>query len=254
MFSVLRTNLMHLRSSRQRASSLVALGALLTSGTALAHTGSFAHEHGESTVSLMQPFLHPMTGIDHVWAAVMIGCWAALVSRQSRLSGQSIKSGRTLWVWPALFAMMLFVGAMSSIMWTQEKGELVNVSWLMEAGVAASVIIMGWMVAYRVGGTRSSTHLLLALLVGGLGALHGAVHGLELAAAWPSASIRTQLGGATAITASTWLMHGVGIFIGHVIGTRRTQASMRLSQGLGWLSASFGSALLASVLLGSAIH
>jgi len=138
---------------------------------AFAHVGDGLH-HG-----LAAGFAHPLTGLDHLLAMVMVGLWAGLVG------------GRARWALP-----LAFLGAMAA-------GSALGAAGIglpgVEAGILASVIILGAVVALAV-------RLPLAVATGVaalFGLLHGNAHGLELP------------GGAALLgmLAATALLHGLGL-------------------------------------------
>src|SRR3546814_53068 len=71
---------------------LVGALSLLAVDPALAHSGS------GSVGGLTAGFMHPLTGIDHLLAMIMVGLWAAQLG------------GRALWVVPLSFGLLLAIG------------------------------------------------------------------------------------------------------------------------------------------------
>ncbi len=95
---------------------------VLVPGAALAHPG-----HGEGFV---HGFVHPVGGWDHVLAMVAVGLYAALLG------------GRALWAVPASFVGMMAVGGALGM-----AG--VNMPYT-EAGIMASIVVLGLAVALRI--------------------------------------------------------------------------------------------------------
>ncbi len=125
--------------------------ALLVPGIAWAHPG---HEPNGFGAGL----LHPLMGLDHVLAMVAIGWWAA----QSR-------DWRFIYV-PALFAAGMLVAA-------SLPADLA-VQWANERAVAGTVVVAGLLLM-----AQRAWRLTPSLIVAAIcGALHGAVHALELPA------------------------------------------------------------------------
>ncbi len=122
----------------------------LTSNAALAHTG-----HGAS--SLAAGLSHPFSGLDHILAMLAVGLWAA-------------QNGRNrLWLSPAVFMITLAAGAGTSMIWQHPLPAL-------EAGIALSVLALGFMIVFFVQLPIRQSMAIIALF----GLLHGYAHGLEL--------------------------------------------------------------------------
>lgn len=143
------------------------LAAMLAPLPALAHPG---HEAG-----LVAGFLHPLGGLDHLLAMGAVGLWAGLSGGAARLA------------LPAGFLAALALGALL----------VPGAHWGVEAGILASVIVLGGLAALM---ARLPLGGALAL-VGVFGLLHGAAHGAELAGG--AALFGMLLGSA--------LLHGLGL-------------------------------------------
>ena len=150
---------------------------------ALAHTGVDAGMHHGFMTGLM----HPLTGLDHLAAMLAVGLWSALVARRAWPD--------LLWA-PAGFAAMLLVGALAGLQGLEVPG--------VEPMIAASLLVMGLLVATRL----QVPGPVAALLVGAFAAFHGLAHGYELAGE-PGAAL--TLAG---MLSATVLLHGVGIGLG----------------------------------------
>ncbi len=153
---------------------LLTLAALMAPLPALAHEGG-AHAHG-----VLAGFLHPVGGLDHVLAMVAVGLWAGLLA------------GRASWALPAGFlgAMVLGFGLGAGGVGLP----------MVEAGILASVIILGALVA-------ASARLSLAVavpLVAVFGLLHGHAHGTELGG-------EGALGYAAGFILATAALHAAGV-------------------------------------------
>ena len=150
---------------------------------ALAHTGvdTGAH-HG-----FLTGFMHPLTGLDHLAAMLAVGLWSALVARRAWPD--------LLWA-PTGFAAMLLVGALAGLQGLEVPG--------VEPMIAASLLVMGLLVATRL----RVPGPVAALLVGAFAAFHGLAHGYELAGE-PGAAI--TLAG---MLSATVLLHAAGIGLG----------------------------------------
>ena len=168
-----------------RISRLSLISTLATSApiAALAHTGVDAGMHH----GFVTGFMHPLTGLDHLAAMLAVGLWSALVARRAWPD--------LLWA-PAGFAAMLLVGALAGLQGLEVPG--------VEPMIAASLLVMGLLVATRL----QVPGPVAALLVGAFAAFHGLAHGYELAGE-PGAAL--TLAG---MLSATVLLHGVGIGLG----------------------------------------
>jgi len=138
------------RDRRPRA-WLFAAAAALFPAAALAHPGHGA-AHG-----FAHGFLHPLLGWDHLLAALAVGIWA----------GQ--RGGRTVWLLPAAFVGATLVGGGLALAGLNLPGA--------EAGIVASVLVLGTLVATA---SRFSDAAALAL-VAAFALFHGHAHGAEMA-------------------------------------------------------------------------
>src|SRR5947208_1744115 len=62
-----------------------------------------AHVGVGSTSGLLAGITHPLTGLDHILAMLMIGVWASMLG------------GRALWLVPASFVSMMMVGGVLGV-------------------------------------------------------------------------------------------------------------------------------------------
>jgi urease accessory protein len=169
----------------RRLISFVALAALYA--TASAHTGADAGAHHGFGAG----FAHPFTGIDHLLAMLAVGLWSAIAAPAV---------DRRMLAWPVAFAAVLLVGAL--------MGAAGVTLPLVEPAIAASVLILGLLVA-----TRARLPLAAgSALVAAFALFHGLAHGGEL-------------GGAAALAGmvlATALLHGAGLGLGVLLRTRAT--------------------------------
>ena len=158
--------------------SLVAVAAVILSSTvSQAHPGGPAHD-------LVHGFLHPIGGLDHVLAMVGVGLLAAQLG------------GRALWLVPGAFVVVMAAAAAFGA-----AGAMLP---RLETGVAASVFVLGAVVALRLGMPAS----LAAAIVGLFAIFHGVAHGAELPQTMSGLSYGTGFVAATAV------LHVAGIGIG----------------------------------------
>lgn len=152
------------------------IGAVLVAQAALmAHTGA-----GE-TSGFMMGFGHPLGGADHILAMVAVGLWAAQMG------------GRALWAVPVSFVGMMVVGAALGVAGVEVP--------LIEAGILASVVVLGALVGFGV----KLPVVISSVIVGLLAIFHGHAHGAEMP---------LSVGGyeyAAGFVLATALLHAVGI-------------------------------------------
>lgn len=192
-----------MRNSTTRFFTSISL--LVASGAAFAHTG---HNVSGLTAGL----IHPFSGFDHLLAMVAVGLWAAQ------------GGGQKVWLLPAAFMAMLAVGAGIAMQWQSLP--------LIEAGIAASVLALGLLIALSLQFPVALSVAVTALF----GLMHGYAHGMELPeSAAPSAY-------ALGFLAATATLHLTGITVG--ILTRNRYAF--LTKLLGIAIAASGAWMLAS--------
>lgn len=188
-----------------RAGTLL-LGAAMLPLAASAHVGADAAAHH----GLVAGLLHPLTGSDHLLAMLSVGAWSALATPR----GDRAALLRA----PAVFAALLLAGAL--------LGAAGVTLPAVEPMIAASLLVLGLLVALR----RALPPAAGALLVGGFALFHGAAHGGEL-------------GGAAALAGmvvTTALLHAGGIGLGTLLRDR----ARWLAIAAGGATALFGAGLL----------
>ncbi|HEY8606717.1 MAG TPA: HupE/UreJ family protein [Noviherbaspirillum sp.] len=162
-------------TSSIRARSIIGLAACLLAMPAFAHPG--AHH----VAGFPAGFLHPLAGWDHLLAMVAVGAWAA----QQR---------RPAWHLLAVFPAVMASGAVLAL-----AGFVLP---HVEAGIAASVLVLGLLVAFSVRMPAAAG----AVLVAAFALLHGFAHGAEFPA---GASVA---GYGAGFLLSTLLLHLGGAF------------------------------------------
>jgi urease accessory protein len=171
---------------------------------------AFAHTGAEHAFSFASGFKHPFTGLDHMLAMVAVGLWAGL------------NGGRALWAWPVAFVGVMVLGGVLGI-----SGFAVP---MVEAGILASVVVLGLLVL-------AATQLPVAAgaaLVAVFALLHGHAHGAELPGEAASASYAAGFAIATAI------LHAIGIGVSRQASNANGRLAVR---GAGALVAAAGVAL-----------
>ncbi|MBY0532841.1 MAG: HupE/UreJ family protein [Xanthobacteraceae bacterium] len=187
---------------------------MLAPGAALAHTGTGVHQHG-----FAYGFMHPLGGIDHLLAMIAVGLLAAHLG------------GRALLLVPLSFVVLMAAGGAVGFM----EIRLPYVELL----IAASVVVLGMLVAFR-----TNVPLVVAMLIAGFFAIfHGHAHGAEL----PDGE--SPLPYAAGFLLATALLHLAGIAIG--LGLAKLSASglgQRIVQAGGGAIALAGIAVFARLL------
>lgn len=143
-----------------------------------------AHTLGVHDTGFAAGLAHPFLGADHVLAMLAVGVWAA---RQG---------GRARWGVPLAFVAMALAGAVLGIAGVSLPQT--------EAGIAASVLVLGLLIAASV-----RPKPVWGMALAGLFALfHGHAHGVEMPAAVSSGLYLLGFLSATA------LLHGCGLAAG----------------------------------------
>jgi len=194
------------------AARLAPLAAGAAPLSALAHPGTDEGGHH----GFLAGMLHPLVGADHLAAMVAVGLWSALVAR---------KAWPDLLVAPAGFAAMLLAGAVAGLGGFSMAG--------VEPMIAASLLVLGLLVATRLRLAAPAA----ALLVGAFAVFHGIAHGHELAGQPDAAATLAGM------LAATVVLHAAGIACGWALRHR----SRWLPRVAGIAVALFGAALLSGV-------
>jgi urease accessory protein len=185
---------------------------VLSPGVALAHTGVGA-THG-----FAHGFLHPLGGLDHQLAMVLVGVFAWQLG------------GRARWLVPLTFVAVMAVGGALGI-----AGIPVP---FVEVGIALSVVVLGAVVAFGV-----KAPLAAAMAVVGLFAVfHGHAHGAEMPADASGASY------AAGFMLATALLHAAGLLLGWAVGFAGRVWGDRVFRLVGGFASLAGIALLVGVL------
>jgi urease accessory protein len=161
----------------KKPSRTLAMASLfLMAGTASAHTGDHA-----TVTGFAGGLAHPLLGLDHLFAMIAIGLWAAQ------------QGGRALWAVPAAFVGAMGLGGM--LAWAGIA--LPHV----ETAIAVSVLVLGLLIATR----RQWAVIAGMALAAGFALFHGYAHGLEM----PRAASPVLYG--LGFMLATVFLHGAGI-------------------------------------------
>jgi urease accessory protein len=184
----------------------------------LTPTAAFAHVGVGSTSGFMHGFIHPLSGLDHQLAMIMVGVFAYQLG------------GRALWLVPLTFVTVMALGGFLGVMGVPIP--------FVETGIALSVIVLGAIVAF---GVRAP----LAVAMGAVGffaIFHGHVHGTEMPLDVAGATYGAGFMLATAV------LHAVGIGIGFLIGMSSKTLGNNVYRVAGGLASIAGVALLLGYL------
>ncbi|MFC3694014.1 HupE/UreJ family protein [Chenggangzhangella methanolivorans] len=191
---------------------------LLAASALLVPTAAFAHPgHGEA-VGFMAGLGHPVGGLDHVLAMVMVGVFAYQLG------------GRALWLVPATFVVVMAAGGGLGMAGIEVP--------FVETGIALSIVALGAAVAF---GLKAPVAVAMAA-VGVFATFHGYAHGAEA----------PETGGGAAYAAgfmlATAALHAAGVGFGALIGRIGEAQGPLVTRAAGGLAALAGVAILAGAL------
>lgn len=170
---------------------------------AQAHPG-----HEAASLSFFQGLVHPLLGLDHLLAMLIVGVWAAQIGGRARV-----------WL-PASFVALMAIGALAP--------HAANLP-TMEGGIVVSLLALGLAVALA---WRAALPLAIPL-VGLFALFHGAAHGIELQ------QLAHPLLYASGFLIQTAALHLVGLSLGAYAQRRDS----RLARAAGWLGVVVGAGL-----------
>jgi urease accessory protein len=189
---------------------------LLAAALVLIPTAASAHPGLPHTHDFVHGFVHPLGGLDHVLAMIAVGLLAVQLG------------GRALWFVPAAFVMAMAAAGLFSM-----SGSSIP---YIETGIALSVLVLGVVIALRVG----MPVVIAIAMVAVFAVFHGYSHGIEMLANEIAAGWLYGIG----FVAATILLHGVGIVAGLLVA--RAPQGVRIAQVTGGAMAVAGAALLLS--------
>lgn len=197
---------------RTQLAALVAASVLaVTSQAAQAHVG-VGHTSG-----IAQGFGHPIGGLDHVLAMIMVGVLAAQLG------------GRAMWLVPASFVTVMVLGG---VVGTAGIGLP-----FVELGIGLSVVALGAVVAF---GLRIAMVAAMAV-VGFFAMFHGYAHGAEMPATG------SGLGYGAGFVLATAALHALGLGFGLVASHLASGKGARLVQATGGATALAGVAIVTGI-------
>ena len=180
----------------------------------LAPTAALAHVGVGNTSGFMHGFMHPLSGLDHQLAMILVGVFAYQLG------------ARALWLVPLTFVSVMALGGFLGV-----AGIPVP---FVEIGIALSVIVLAAIVAFGV-----KAPLAVAMGAVGLFAIfHGHAHGSEM----PLDASGFEYG--IGFMLATSVLHAAGFFIGMLIGLSTRVLGYNLYRLAGGLASVAGLALL----------
>ncbi len=160
------------------ARPLFGAGLFLLAAPALAHTGDGV------AGGFLSGLTHPIFGWDHVLAMVAVGLWGAFLGSPA------------IWLLPVIFPLVMAFGGALGVLGVPVPA--------VEAGIAASAVVLGLLVAFA-----SRPPLWVAgVIVGAFAIFHGHAHGTEM----PQAA--NAFAYAIGFVTATGLLHLIGIGFG----------------------------------------
>jgi urease accessory protein len=173
----------HNENNSRRISALVNV---VTQAALFALVPAIAQAHivsGEAS-GFASGFKHPLAGPDHFMAMFAVGLWGAQMG------------GRSVWVLPVIFPLIMVVGGFIGISGTYLPG--------IETGIALSILVLGLAIAFAWKPAEWVPILLIAVFA----ICHGYAHGKELPRAADPADY------AFGFVIATGLIHLCGIGVG----------------------------------------
>ncbi len=185
-------NRISLSSPKLKLAAILALAGLFP---ALAEAHPF---HG-ATNGLAGGLSHPLSGLDHILAMIAVGLWAAQLG------------GRSRWTVPTSFVSLMVFGGVLGMAGVHIPA--------VESGIAASVLVLGVLIAASV---RLPMFAGMAL-VGLFAIFHGHAHGTEIPAA--ASGFTYALG----FVLATIALHAAGVGLGMLAQKRMALPALRFA-------------------------
>ncbi len=188
---------------------------LIAAALVLAPSAAWAHPGHEGAGGLYAGIAHPLTGIDHLVAMLLVGVWAGLLAPKSR---PGFLGALAL---PAAFLTAMLTGFFASAMIGGTLAEPLILLSLVGLGAAAA---LHW---------RAPVPLAVTT-VAVFGFAHGLAHGFET----PSGAFPLLFAAGFALTSAT--LHGMGLWLVRILPTSALRTLGAAGAGLGLLLAAAG--------------
>ena len=198
-------------------SKSIKLSAALTA-LVLAPSLAFAHTGVGDTAGFVHGFSHPLSGLDHVLAMVMVGVLAWQLG------------GRAVWIVPSTFVGVMAAGGALGMM-----GIAIP---FVEAGIALSVLVLGAVIAFNIRAPVAAA----AAVVGLFAIFHGLAHGAEMPAAAGGMAY------AAGFMIATVALHFAGITMGYGLAKMGETRGAFVTRASGGVAAVAGIALLSGLI------
>jgi urease accessory protein len=179
---------------------------------------AFAHTGAGDADGFAHGFTHPLSGLDHILAMVMVGVFAWRLG------------GRALWLVPAAFVAVMAIGG--------ALGAFGVPLPFVEVGIALSVVVLGGAVALDIRPPVAAALGVVALFA----VFHGYAHGAEMP---DNAAGIAYAGGFMFATA---VLHATGICAGFLIGKTAEWSGPFVVRSAGALATLAGVGLLTGAL------
>jgi len=190
----------------------IVMGVSMTAAIVMGFT-ELAHASGiVETNSFFVGIAHPLSGVDHILAMVIVGVWSVLAG------------GRAIWLWPTAFVATMLAGFAAAT-----AGAHIP---LVEPAIATSIIVLGLLVALAV---RAPVWW-GAGVVGLFAFFHGHAHGTEAVA-------EHLIAYASGFALATATLHAAGITLALLAHSSRSGVVLR---AIGALAALAGLTLMAA--------
>ena len=192
--------------------------AALTTAAVLAPSLAFAHPGHGDAVGFTAGFGHPVGGLDHVLAMVMVGVFAFQLG------------GRALWLVPATFVAVMAAGGALGMAGIEVP--------FVETGIALSVVALGALVAF---GVKAPVAAAMAL-AGVFATFHGYAHGAEM----PETA--GGLSYAAGFMLATAALHAAGLGFSFLIGRASELRGPAVTRFAGGVAGLAGVAILVGAI------
>ena len=191
---------------------------LLALAAAALPAAAYAHPAIGEAAGFSHGFVHPISGLDHVLAMVMVGVFAFQLG------------GRATWLVPTTFVLVMALGGVLG-------ATGVNIPFV-ETGIALSVVVLGAIVALNVKAPLAATLGVIGLFA----IFHGHAHGAEMPENAAGAAY------AAGFMIATALLHAAGLTLGYLIGRAGERQGLFVTRTAGGIAAISGVGILAGLI------